>query len=309
MRVLVTGGSGYLGSAIVRALVRNHHEPVVFARRASASGLPGRTVDGDVRDRRSIRAAADGVEAIIHAAALVSLWQPSPSNFDEINVGGLEATLDVARALGLPRVVYTSSFLALPPSGATRPLAANDYQRTKARARELARAAAAAGEPVVILVPGVIYGPGPANEANLVGRLINDHRRGRLPGLVGADRCWSYAYVDDVAEAHVQALSRPLAATEYLLGGVNAPQMRLFEIWRDLTGAALPRRVPYAAASAIALIAEARTALTGRPPFITRGAVELFRHDWPLDSTRSVDELNYRIRPLEKGLNALISGA
>ena len=107
MRILVTGGSGYLGSAIVRALSRHGHEPVVFARRASSAGLPGRAVDGDIRDRRAIRSAAEGVDAIIHSAALVSLWQPSSSVFDEINVGGLESTLDVVRTLGIRRIVYT----------------------------------------------------------------------------------------------------------------------------------------------------------------------------------------------------------
>ncbi len=307
MRILVTGGSGYLGSAIVRALARHGHEPIVFARRASAAGLPGRAVDGDVRDRRSIRNAADGVDAIIHSAALVSLWQPSSSVFDEINVGGLETTLDVARTLGIRRVVYTSSFLARPPAGATTALTANDYQRTKVRAREVALAARAAGSPIVTLVPGVIYGPGPANEANLVGRLIDDHRRGRLPGIVGSKKCWSYAYIDDVAEAHVQVLLRPVSAAEYVIGGENAPQMRIFEIWRDLTGASLPRRIPYAAASLIGWFEEHRAALTGRPPLITRGAVEIFRYDWTLDSTRSVDELSYRIRPLADGLKTLIS--
>lgn len=307
MRILVTGGSGYLGGAIVRALARHGHEPIVFARRASASGLPGHAVDGDIRDRRAVRRAADGVDAIIHAAALVSLWHPTPSLFDEINVGGLESTLDAARTLGIRRVIYTSSFLALPPAGATSPLQANDYQRTKTRAREVARAASAAGVPVVTLVPGVLYGPGPANEANLVGRLIDDHRRGRLPGIVGSDRCWSYAHVEDVAEAHVQAVSRPLYGTEYVLGGENAPQMRVFEIWRDLTGTPLPRRIPFAAASAIGWFEERRAALTGRPPLITRGAVEIFRHDWMLDSSRSVEELSYRVRSLESGVNTLFS--
>ena len=307
MRILITGGSGYLGSAIVRALTRHGHEPVVFARRASAAGLPGRAVDGDIRDRRAIRNAADGVDAIIHSAALVSLWQPSSSVFDEINVGGLESILDVVKTLGIRRIVYTSSFLALPPAGASSPLIANDYQRTKVRAREVALAATAAGHPVVTLVPGVIYGPGPANEANLVGRLIDDHRRGRLPGVVGADRIWSYAYVEDVAEAHVQAVSRPLKATEYVIGGENARQMRVFEVWRDLTATPLPRRIPYAVASAIGWLEERRAALTGRPPLITRGAVEIFRRDWTLDSTRSVDELSYQIRPLESGLKALFS--
>jgi farnesol dehydrogenase len=307
MRILVTGGSGYLGSAIVRALAQRGHQPIVFARRASFAGLPGRAVDGDIRDRRAIRNAADGVDAIIHSAALVSLWQPSSSVFDEINVGGLESTRDVVRTLGIRRIVYTSSFLARPPAGASSPLKANDYQRTKVRAREVALAASAAGSPIVTLVPGVIYGPGPANEANLVGRLIDDHRRGRLPGIVGADRIWSYAYVDDVAEAHVEALSRPLTAPEYVLGGENAPQMRIFEVWRDLTGTPLPRRIPYGAASAIGWLEERRAAFTGRPPLITRGAVDIFRYDWTLDSTRSVDELSYRIRPLADGLKTLIS--
>ena len=308
MRILVTGGTGYLGSATVRALARHGHEPVVFARRASTSGLPGIAVDGDIRDRRAVRAAAERSDAIIHSAALVSLWQPSPSVFDDINVGGLESTLEIAKVLGIGRIVYTSSFLALPPAGAARPLNANDYQRTKTRAREVARTATAGGAPIVTLVPGVIYGPGPQNEANLIGRLIEDHRRGRLPGIVGADRCWSYAYVDDVAEAHVQALSRTLTAPEYALGGENAPQIRVFEIWRELTGTPLPRRIPFAAAAAIGWLEEQRAALTGRPPLITRGAVEIFRHDWTLDSSRSVDELSYRIRPLESGLKTLFSG-
>src|SRR5436190_15698874 len=164
MRVLVTGGSGYLGGAIVRALARHGHDAVVFARRATASGLPGQLFDGDIRDRRAVQRAADGVDAVIHSAALVSIWQATPSTFDEINVGGLETMLEVARTAGIPRIIYTSSFLALPPAGATTPLSANDYQRTKTRALEVARAATAAGQPVVTMVPGVIYGPGSTTE-------------------------------------------------------------------------------------------------------------------------------------------------
>jgi len=307
MRVLVTGGTGYLGQAIVCALVNHGHEPVVFARRATMSGLPGRLVDGDVRDRSAVRRAAEDVDAIIHSAALVSLWQPNPASFDEINVGGLEAVLDAAKSLDTRRIVYTSSFLALPPTGADAPLLANDYQRTKTKALMVARAAQTAGLPVVILVPGVIYGPGVATEGNLVGRLVADHRAGRLPGLVGADRAWSYAYVDGVADAHVSALSRTLSHREYVLGGVNVPQMRVFETLQALTGAKLPRRIPFAAASAIGWIEEQRAAFTGRPPLITRGAVKIFRHDWRLDSSRSIDELSYRIVPLETGLKSMLS--
>jgi dihydroflavonol-4-reductase len=82
--------------------------------------------------------------------------------------------------------------------------------------------------------------------------------------------------------------------------------MRVFEIVRELTGAPLPRRLPYAVASAAAWFEEARARLTGRPPLITRGVVEILRHDWSMDSRRSIDELGYRTTPLESGLKALL---
>jgi farnesol dehydrogenase len=308
MRVLVTGGTGYLGAAIVRALAVRGHTPVVFARRASSAALPGVAIDGDIRDLPAVRSAAEGADAIVHAAALVSIWRARAVEFHEINVGGLHNVLDATRALGIERLVYTSSFLALPPSGADTALEANDYQRTKREARDVARAAANAGAPVVLLYPGVIYGPGPATEGNLVGRLLRDHLAGRLPGLIGAGRCWSFAHVDDVARGHVMALETGHASGEYMLGGENAPQMRAFEIARQLTGAALPRGIPTPLAYVAAVIEEARARLTGHAPLLTRGAVEIFRHDWSLDSARSVRELSYRITPLTEGIQATLKG-
>ena len=208
MRVLVTGGTGYLGSAIVRALLRRGHEPIVFARTASRTAQGGTPFDGDVRDAAALARAAQQADAICHTAALVTVWRRRAADFDDVNVQGLRNALDAARQTGIRRFVYTSSFLALPPSDDPEALFGNDYQRTKRIALEVARAAAARGAPVVITIPGVIYGPGVASEGNLVGGLIRDHLRGRLPGLVGADRRWSYAWVDDVADAHVAALER-----------------------------------------------------------------------------------------------------
>ena len=307
MRVLVTGGTGYLGAAIVRQLTARGHQPVVFARHASAAGLPGVPIDGDIRDLPSLRSAADGVEAIIHSAAIVRIWHPRPVEFHEVNVAGLHNVLDTTRALGIRRLVYTSSFLALPPFGTQTPLDTNDYQRTKRDAREVALAAARGGTPVVTLYPGVIYGPGAATEGNLVGRLLRDHLAGRLPGVIGADRQWSYAYVDDVARAHVTAAESLQASGEYVLGGENRPQMRLFEIAQQLTGVKLPRRIPPFIAYGAASLEEARSRILGTSPLLTRGAVTIFLHDWRLDSSRSVRELGYRITSLEDGIRAVLA--
>jgi NAD+-dependent farnesol dehydrogenase len=308
MRVLVTGGSGYLGSAIARALSRAGHTPVIFARRASLSGLAGELVDGDVRDRGAVFNAARGVDAICHTAALVSVWRARPADFDDVNVAGFEGVLDVCRARHIPRLVYTSTFLALPPADGARAFAANDYQRTKIAAREIARRAGREGAPIVCLYPGVVYGPGAITDGNLVGRLVRDHLAGQLPGLVGASRPWSFTHVDDVAAAHVAALTNPSPEPEYVVGGDNAPPMRLFEILREVRNRPLPRRIPFAVAELLAVLEEARAALSGRPPLLTRGVVRIFRHDWSLDGRPAAASLGYTITSLDRGFRALLDG-
>jgi farnesol dehydrogenase len=307
MRVLVTGGTGYLGGAIVRALAARGHEPVVFARRASTADLPGKAVDGDVRDRSALVAASRGCDAMCHTAALVSLWRADPSDFDRVNVGGLEHALDAVREAGLRRLVYTSSFLARPPAGRSTPLISNDYQRTKAAADAVARKAQAGGAPMVRLYPGVVYGPGARTEGNLLARLFADHLAKRLPGLVGAEHIWSYAWVRDVADAHVSALEHPAPAAEYGLGGVNTSQLRPFEILKTLTGRGLPRRVPYWAAGLVARLDVARARLTGRMPQLTPETVEIFRHDWPVESAEAVRDLRFKVTPLDEGVAAVVA--
>ncbi len=305
MRVLVTGGTGYLGRAIVRAMAEHGHEPVVFARTATRAGLPGRAINGDVRDRAAFASAARGVDAICHAAALVKLWQRDSSEFDAVNVGGLEHALAITRELKVPRLIYTSSFLALPPRGAHDPIAANDYQRTKVAAHRVAMRARDEGAPIVTLYPGVIYGPGVMTEGNLVGRLLADHRAGKLPGIVGGERVWSFANVDDVALGHVLALESARPGARYGLGGEDAPQLRAFEVMRDILGAPLPRRLPYWLADAAGAVEELRARATGRPPLITRGAVEIFRHDWIVDSQAAGRDLGYPSTPLASGLASM----
>jgi nucleoside-diphosphate-sugar epimerase len=307
MKVLVTGGTGYLGQAIVRAVASRGHEPIVLARRATAAAcqLPAAArVDADVRDRDALLRAARGADAICHAAALVSAWRRDPADFDRVNVGGLETVIDVCATLGIPRLVYTSSFLAQPPRGMTRALEANGYQRSKVRARETARRAAARGVPLVILVPGVVYGPGAGTEGNLVERMVRDHLRGRLPGIIGPERIWSFSFVEDVAAAHASALESGDVGEEYGVGGENVPQMRLFELIREATGAPLPRRIPRIAAAAAGWLQER----TSRAPRLTAGTVRILQHDWPVDSSRSVGKLNYRITPLVSGVRTLLAG-
>jgi farnesol dehydrogenase len=306
MRILVTGGTGYLGQAIVRAMHAAGHEVVLYARTASASGLPCTAADGDIRDGERLFAAASGCEAIVHGAALVLTWTRRSRDFDDVNVGGLACVLDTARRRSVRRVVYISSFLALPPAGLADAPQWNDYQRTKAAGNILADDAARRGAPLIRMYPGVIYGPGPSTKGNLVGAMVADHLEGRLPGIIGADRIWSFSYVDDVAAAHVAAVERGVPGAQYLLGGENEPQMRVFDIVRALTGRRLPRRIPGWAASPAALGYELMASWFGRSPLMTTGTLEILLRDWPLGHAQATDELGYRVTPLEDGVGRMV---
>jgi NAD+-dependent farnesol dehydrogenase len=306
VRVLVTGGTGYLGRAIVRALVARGHDPVVFARRATNAGLTTRAIDGDVRDRPALVSAARGCDALCHSAALVSIWRRDAREFHDVNVTGLENAIAAAHDAGLSRIVYTSSFLARPPAGRRDPLRANPYQHTKAAADTVARAARDAGRPIIILYPGVVYGPGVMTEGNIVGRLFADHLAGRLPGLIGPEHVWSFAWVDDVAAAHVAAIELAKPESAYQLGGDNQPLRRPFEILRDLRGVKPPRRIPYSLAVCAGIAEEARARLTGRPPLVTRGTVDIFRHDWPVESAEAARDLGLNVLPVAEGVQTLL---
>ncbi len=308
MRVLLTGGTGYLGQRIAQALAARGHQLTVFARSAEQAGLPGRALNGDIRDRRALEQAAAGCEAIVHTAALVSIWQRGGGTiFDDVNVGGLRNVIDVAAANGIGRIVYTSSFLARPPADSPTPIDANDYARTKIAAERLADDAVQRGAPIIRLYPGVIYGPGARTEGNLLGRLIADHLRWRLPAIVGPEKIWSFAYVDDVAAGHSAAVECGALGGRYALGGDNAPQRRAFEIVQQLTGRRPPLRMPFSVAVGLGVIEQSRARLLGGTPLVTPGTVEILRHDWPLDSTDAVRDLGYTITPLAEGIRRTVA--
>jgi farnesol dehydrogenase len=319
VKLLLTGGTGFLGKAVARALDRRSHTLRVLARPTSdRRGLPAAAefAEGDVTDAASLKTAARGCDAVVHMAALVKMWVPERERFEAVNVGGLNNALEAAREAGA-RLVYTSSFIAVGPAG---PEPAdertvhpgdryrNDYERTKAEADRIARAAAAAGQDVVILYPGVVYGPGDLTDGNLVVKMVDDHLHGRFPGIIGpGDRLWSYAFVDDVAEGHADALERGRAGERYFLAGENVTMVGLFARLEEVSGTPPPRRhIPYGVAEALGRSLVLWAEMTGRPPLLTHEVVAVFREHWAYSSAKAERELGYRPRPLIDGLRQTV---
>jgi len=316
MKILVTGGTGFIGKNLVRRLLEAGHQVRALARPTSnRSGLPPEVelALGDVTDSGSLRAAARGCQAAFHLAGLVKTWSPDRQLFDRVNVSGLANLIDSAREAGLSRVVYTSTFMALGPTDGrvadeaqqhAEGVYCNDYERSKALADRLALQAAAEGFPIVLLYPGVVYGPGEMTDGNIVVKMVRDHLRGRLPGVVGpGDRRWSYAYVADVVAGHLAALEKGRLGERYVLGGENATNDQLFKLVEELTGKPAPRiHIPYSLAAFMGRAALGLAWLTRIPPLLTHEVVEVFRHEWAYSSAKAERELGYRPTPLREGL-------
>ncbi|MEL4318701.1 NAD-dependent epimerase/dehydratase family protein [Leifsonia sp. YIM 134122] len=215
MRVLVTGASGFLGGAVVRDLVSAGHEVRTFQRRPSGlAGEPGISdAPGSVTDAAAVTSALDGIDAVVHLAAKVSL-AGDPAEFEAVNVGGTRTVLEAMSAAGVGRLVFVSSPSvahsgssivgdgALPADPAA---ARGDYARTKAEAELLALAADSAGLRVVAVRPHLVWGPG---DTQLVGRIVERARAGRLPLLGHGAALIDTTYVDNAASAMTAALTR-----------------------------------------------------------------------------------------------------
>jgi nucleoside-diphosphate-sugar epimerase len=325
MKILVTGGTGFLGRRAVAAL-SGRHEIRLLVRpgvrsQASRSGFPAGVslASGDVTDRASLAAAMAGCDAILHAAALVKILAPK-EQFDRVNVGGLANALAAAQEAGVARFLYVSSFIALGPTEGgpggvldedAEPIPSdgerawiNDYERTKALGDRRARQAIAAGAPVAVVYPGVIYGPGEMTEGNLVVRHLLDLVHRRLPALLGRpERRWCYVHVDDVADGIRRTIEAPSFGGRYVLGGENVTLGEFYALVERLTQVKVPtRRLPDGLAKLLGALQKSFARMTGGTPALTPDLVEVYRHDWAYSSARAQEDLGYAPRALAQGL-------
>jgi len=237
MRVLVTGGTGFLGAWVARELASRGHAVRVLVRPESRldnlRDVPAEHVLGDITDLASVVRAVAGCNAVVHAAGLARLRAGDRGHLMAVNQGGTENVLGAALRAGVRRAVFVASAGAL--GGTWKPQVMDegwrgtadtvrvDYFQSKLRGEQAAMELARAGLPLVILRPGVILGPGDVyhSSAGVVLLLA----RAALPGYVRGGG--SYCDVRDVARAHAEALERGRTGDTYFLGGYNCEMAEL----------------------------------------------------------------------------------
>lgn len=315
MKALVTGGTGFVGSHLVRRLLDRNWEVRCLARPASRldnlAGLPVEVARGDLRDIESIRQAVRGTQVVYHCAADYRLWCKDPREMYESNVGGSRHICQAAFDEGSERVVYTSTVGALglnddgPPADEATPVSLDDmighYKRSKFLAEAEVREWAARGLPVVIVNPST-----PVGELDIkptpTGKIIVDFLKGKMFGYV--DTGMNLIDVRDCAEGHILAAERGRVGERYILGGANLTLKEMFDALARVTDIASPKlQVPHWVAETYARLENFWAInVARRSPDVPVESVKMSRHRMWFDAGKAVRELGLPQSPIEDAL-------
>jgi len=311
MTTLVTGASGFIGSAVARALAARHHELRLLVRptsdRRNLAGLDAEVVTGDLTDPSSLARAAAGCRYVLHLAADYRFWVPDPDAMLRANVDGAVAMVRAAAMAGAEHIVHCSSVAALGQIGdgtlADEATPTNQadfvgiYKRSKYLAEtavlELARRE---GVPVVVVNPAAPVGPRDIKPTP-TGKMIRDAASGRVPAYI--DTGLNIVHVDDVAEGHVLALEKGRVGERYVLGGENMLLKDILALVADVVHRRPPSiRLPEAVVWPAAFVMEKLAKVTGITPMMTRDHLKMARKKMFYSSAKATAELGYHPRPV-----------
>jgi len=311
---LVTGATGFVGSAVARALLGRGHRLRLLVRarsdRQNVAGLDAELVEGDLTDPASLAPAVAGCRSLFHVAADYRLWVPDPATMNRANVAGTTALLTAAQGAGVQRMVYCSSVAALglvgdgtqadeaTPNSIEKVIGA--YKRSKFMAEQAVLSLVRErGLQVVIVNPSTPIGPCDVKPTP-TGKMVADAAAGRMPAYV--DTGLNVVHVDDVAEGHVLAFERGRVGECYILGGENLGMAELLDMVDAAVGRRRSRvRLPYGALYPVALAAEA-LAQFGMEPLVTREMLAMARKKMFFSSAKAQSELGYTFRPARQAV-------
>ncbi len=315
----VTGGTGFVGAHVVRALLRRGGEVRCLVRASSRLSnleeLPVDLVSGDVTDPPSLTRAMAGARTVYHCAADYRLSVPHPREIYAANVEGTRNVLAAAAEVGAEKIVYTSSVGALGRTRDGRPAdeetpvepgsLIGHYKKSKHQAERVAEDWAARGLPVVIVNPST-----PVGEMDIkptpTGQMIVDFVNGRMPAYV--ETGLNLVDVRDVAEGHVLAGEKGRAGEKYILGNRDMTLKEIFDTLSLLTGIPAPRvRLPHWIPLTAAALSTLASRVTARPARVPLEGARMSRHHMYFDAGKAVRELGFPQTPVEEALSRAVA--
>jgi dihydroflavonol-4-reductase len=319
MKLLLTGATGFVGYHVARALQDEGADLRLLVRKSSnlanLEGIKGDTFTGDLGDPESLKPALTGIDAVVHVAADYRLWIPDPDAMYRANVDGTRELLRLAREAGVPRVVYTSSVATMHfftngmISDEDTPVSLDDmvghYKRSKFLAEQEAIKAAETGQHVMILNPTTPIGPHDVKPTP-TGRIFVDFLNRKFPAYV--DTGLNLVDVNEVARAHVLALTNGKPGRRYILGGENLTLKQILDKMAAITGIPSPTvQIPFAIAATYAFFEELITGrILRKEPRATLEEVRMGRKKMFASSARAERELGFRIVPVYQAMRSAI---
>jgi dihydroflavonol-4-reductase len=317
---LLTGATGFVGSAVARVLAARGHRLRLLVRptsdRRNLSGVDAELVLGDLTDAASLARAVGGCRYVFHVAADYRFWVPDPEAMLRANVEGTLAVMRAAQAAGVERIVHCSSVAALgmtdddTPADETTPTNEADFIGTYKRSKFLAERAVMdlvrqEGLPAVVVNPSAPVGPRDIKPTP-TGKMIRDAAAGRVPAYI--DTGLNMVHVDDVAEGHALALEKGRIGERYVLAGENLLLKDILALVAEVVGRRPPRiEIPEALVWPAAWFMEGLARLTGIPPMMTRDHIRMARHKMFYSSAKAMRELGYTPRPLRTAIEEAVA--
>ncbi len=311
MTTLVTGATGFVGSAVARVLAARGHGLRLLTRQSSdrrnLTGLDAEVVVGDLTGPGSLRRAAAGCRYVVHVAADYRIWVPDPEAMLRANVDGALAMVRAAAEAGAERIVHCSSVAALgqigdgTPADEATPTNEADFVGIYKRSKYLAEKAVldlAKRDlvPVVVVNPAAPVGPRDIKPTP-TGKMILDAAAGRVPAYI--DTGLNIVHVDDVAEGHVLALEKGKVGERYVLGGENMLLKDVLGLVANVVHRRPPSiRLPEAVVWPAAFVMEKLATVTGIAPLMTRDHLKMARKKMFYSSAKAMRELGYQPRPV-----------
>jgi len=316
MTTLVTGATGFLGSAIARELLKDGRKIKLLARRNSdlrnIEGLDVELVKGDLRDKESLKSAVKGCSKLYHAAAYYSLWNKNKKIIYDINVQGTRNILETALDLGIEKVVYTSTVGCIglskdrTPTNENYPMdtatLSNDYKLSKFQAEKIALEMHTRGLSIVIVNPSTPIGPRDIKPTP-TGKIVLDFLNGRMPAYL--ETGLNLIDVKDCARGHILAEEKGESGERYILGNKNMSLKEILLALEKITGIKAPSfRIPYWVAYSAGLACETLSNLiTKTPPAVPLAGVKMAKYFMYFDSSKAIRELKLPQNPVENALS------